>query len=153
MTNVIKTSELEDSMEFVEKISYEKLLIMHGDFRPKHDYLTDYIHKLETKSIWFEMDDSFKEFLTGLLDPENEVSGLRVYLCNYMSGTIPPDVPDAEKDNYFNKLTVGMVGTKHAGGDYHPDHPDATGNKKFLAIDPYNHGKICPPDYCPGGGA
>lgn len=125
-------------------IPYVRLLQMQLDFAEKQDLLSRQIGKDETRSIWFEKDDSLRAFLQGLLDDET-VDGIRVYICNYSAITIPPG---ASPDHYKNKLTVGMVGTMKVGKAHH-DHPEAGTSKQFLAIDPYNHGKICPPDTCP----
>jgi hypothetical protein len=126
------------------QIPYVRLLVMNRDYQFKQDLLTRAIGKPETQSIWFAKDEKLVEFLQGLLNDES-VSGIRVYLCNYSPDTIPPGTTVL---NYSNKLTVGMVGTKQ-NGEAHPDHPEAGTTKQFLAIDPYNHGKICPPDTCP----
>lgn len=129
-------------------IPYVRLLVMNRDYQFKQDLLSRHTGKDETQSVWFAKDEKLIEFLQGLLNDQS-VSGIRVYLCNYAPDTIPPGTTARD---YSNKLTVGLVGTKQAGTPEHPthpDHPEAGTTKQFLAIDPYNHGKICPPDTCP----
>lgn len=134
-----------------DPIPYADLIKMHGNYGPKQDYLSTYIGQAETQCIWFELNDSFKKFLGDLLNPANQVSGLRIYLCQYDQDTLPKNLPEAKKPFYLNKLTVGLVATKAGASgkpDDHPDHPEAVEKNRFM-VDPYNQGKICPPDVCP----
>jgi hypothetical protein len=126
-------------------IPYKELLELHSNYQPTHDYLSKKKMKEETQSIWFELDDNFRQFLTELLNSSREVSGLRVYLGEYKVGNTPPGTTD---EDYGSKLTIGMIATKEVGGK-HIDHPDEVEEKTNLAFAAYNHGKICPPDICP----
>jgi hypothetical protein len=134
-----------------DPIPYADLIKMHGNYQDKQDLLSTHIGQAETQCIWFELNQSFKNFLADLLNPANQVSGLRVYLCQYDKDTLPKNLPEEKKRFYLNKLTVGFVATQAGpSGDPndHPDHPDAVNKNQFM-IDPYNQGKICPPDVCP----
>lgn len=108
----------------------------------------------ETSSIWFELGPQgdttkLRSFLQDLLtDPV--ISGLRIYIGEYDSTTFPPGDNETKNDKkkYKNKLTVGLVATKRVG-NYERDIPEVDKSKSNLAVAPYNHGKICPPDRCP----
>jgi hypothetical protein len=127
------------------EIPYEVLLRLHNNYQPTQDYLSIWKGITDTQSIWFEMNDDLKKFLEELLKPSREVSGLRVYLCEYRQDSVPPGSNPA---SYVRKLTVCMIGTKLVGST-HVDHPDEVKEKTNLALDGYNHGKICPPERCP----
>jgi hypothetical protein len=129
-------------------IPYKDLMELHNNYQPTQDYLSAWKSKPDTQSIWFAMDSDFRKFLEELLKMERGVSGVRVYLGEYKEGTTPQD-PDIDPKNYVRKLTVGFVATKQIGPKTHIDHPDEVANKTNLAFAAYNHGKICPPDYCP----
>src|SRR5690606_37240321 len=104
----------------------------------------------ETKSIWYEKNADFDEFLQDFLSSSS--TGLRVYLCEYDDVTLPPDVRNdsTRKEKYLTKLTIGFVAIKlNDDGTRHVNDEDET---KILVFDPYNHGKICPPDICPTEG-
>lgn len=129
--------------DFTGTIPYEILRRLNYNYGNTQDHLSTLIGKAETQNIWFEMNADLKNFLTELLKPGREVSGLRIYIGEYDNDTIPSGKPPA---NYLNKLTVGFIATKLVGGK-HIDHPDETNAKTNLALDAYNHGELCP-DIC-----
>lgn len=131
--------------DFTGIIPYDMLINLNRNYQQTQDHLSTRKGQAETQSIWFEMDNEFKTFLAELLNPLRQVSGLRVYIGEYDKATTPSGVNPIF---YINKLTVGFVATKF-NGQKHIDHPDETTKKTNLAIDAYNHGKICPPDICP----
>lgn len=130
-----------ETKDFTGTIPYEVLRILNYNYGSTQDYLSTYKQKAETQSIWFNMDNDFRNFLAELLNPVRQVSGLRVYIGEYDKSTIPPGKPEID---YLKKITVGFIATKFENGK-HIDHPDETTKKSNLAIDAYNHGELCPP--------
>lgn len=129
------------------KIPYQDLQRMHNHYlNNKRKVLSPPDGEPETKSIWFENHDEFKTLLRDILDPNNEVSGIRVYICQHDQESIEL-IDSPNKSQYLNKLTVGFVPTKAISDAQHVDHPEAVNNTYGLAA--YDQGKICPPDICP----
>lgn len=127
-------------------VPYQKLMQMHNHYNAnKGHHLSKYYKKQETRSIWFESSADLLAFFSDFSNAANQISGLRVYLCQYDADTIPPG---ANPTDYLNKLTIGLVPTKYnPDNGKHEDHPDAVAHG--FVVEPYDQGKICPPDICP----
>lgn len=127
-----------------QNIPYKLLMELHRNYLPTHAELSKWKNKPESKSIFWELTDELRRYLAEILKEENEVSGLRFYLCEYKNGHTPPGTSD---EDYGRKLTIGMVTTKKVGDK----HVDQTGEeeKVMFAQGGHNHGKICPPEICP----
>lgn len=127
-------------------ITYKELMQLHDNYQPTQKQLTLWKGKEETQSIWLELTPDLTSFLQEILDPNNEISGIRLYMGQYDTDTIPPEWPSAD---YDKKLTVGLVPTIQVGENVHNDITGEDPMQPALAVTAYNHGKICPPDICP----
>jgi hypothetical protein len=141
-------------------IPYDLLLLLHQIFLArKHQILSEDLPStahmpVDTKSILFKIDrtnpqDPVLNFLREIIN-DNEVDGLRIYLCAYphaqmmypISSGTTINIP--HKIEYVSKTTLCLVGTAKIDNTDHQDIYD----KVFFAPPPLNHGTLCPPDDC-----
>lgn len=135
---------MQNEQALTSNIPYRTLIDLNRNYIDgKHKVLSAQMTKDETKSIWFELDDTLKSFLTETLtDPK--VTGIRMYILQYpktqteMDGsTVPVNMIDV------NQLTVGIVTTEKVGSSQR-DYPTSSSNTKLLFAPPVNHGSLCP---------
>lgn len=131
-------------------IPYRVVLDLHNLYlQKKHPVLsTDLKTKEETKSIWFKLDATMRDFLNEVLN-DKDVSGIRVYLMAYPEKQIEIEdgtlIPVDPKD--VGQLTIGLVTTKAEGEGEdarNPDYPESSRGFKMLVAPPINHGELCP---------
>jgi hypothetical protein len=117
------------NLNFTGNIPYKTLLDLHNFYLvKKHTILTQAMNKVETKTIWFELNQSFRDFLNELLtDPL--VNGVRIYLCAY-DDEVVNGIP--HRPQFVKQMTVGFVSTKDDHGR-NVDYPNST-NKKNLTV-------------------
>lgn len=127
-------------------IPYALMLDLHDIYlQGKHKLLSnDLQQKEDTKTIWFELNDEMREFLTATLN-DHIVTGIRIYFMAYpnsqaqMHGMRIPSDP-----NDVSQLTIGLVTTSTDSEGKHPDYPETTSKIKMVIAPPINHGELCP---------
>lgn len=124
-------------------ISYKALQDLHQLYlKGKHRILSEPMGKEDTKSIWFELNDSLRQFLKDVLEKDG-ISGIRMYfLQNPNTQTeidgelLPVDKLDVDQ------LSIGLVATKQLQG-LSGDSSTTSGTDDF-EVPPLNHGTLCP---------
>ncbi len=110
------------------KINYTDLMDLHKNYEDnKWPILSQAIGKNDTKSVWLEMNQEFRDSLKDILS-DTKVNGIRFYLTAY-PGSVPGD-PGLE-----SRLSIGYVATIDGGGK---PVDDPAGHS------PMNHGHLDP---------
>ena len=128
-------------------IPYAILQKLHNNYLShKHKILSnDLGSKLDTKSVWFELNADLRNFLTDTLN-DGKVSGIRIYFMEYPAmQTVMDDYTIPLKPIDVGQLTVGLVTTADDGTGKHNDYYTQVNTGKFLMFTPpLNHGDLCP---------
>jgi hypothetical protein len=138
------------------KASIAKEVAEYRTVIKKQSVLSQIIGKEETKSIWFsfnQIQEMWEELIYQTVGNKKDVSGVRVYLTSYLSGS-----------TFAKQMGIVFVLTENVGSAATPKHKDffieeqsdyrsrpeplvSAAELTMLGLD---HGTPCPPD-CSGG--
>ena len=127
-------------------ISYKALLELHENFvNGKNRILSDQIKKDDTRTIWFELNDTMKQFLTDVLNKDG-ITGIKMYFLQN-----PAEQKDIDGDGKLtpanemdvNQLSVALVATKKSDSLTRSGSASSFGEEDF-EVPPVNHGTLCP---------
>ena len=127
-------------------ISYKALLELHELYlNGKNKILSGQIGKEDTRTIWFELNEPMKQFLTDVLNKDG-ITGIKMYFLQNPDKQIDIDgdgklTPANELD--INQLSVGLVATKKTDSLSRGDSASSFGEEDF-EVPPINHGTLCP---------
>ncbi len=126
-------------------IHYKTLIDLHNNYlNEKHKLLPGNTPEGDTKSIWFELNDSMRKFLHEVLEDTN-VDGIRAYIIQYPSQQREMDgelIPKKVED--ISQLSIGFVTTTSKDGR-RVDYYESKNEEKVLVLaPPMNHGELCP---------
>ena len=112
----------------------------------KHRILSEPLKtKEDTKTIWFELNEPMRQFLTDVLS-KADITGIKMYFLQNPETQKDIDgdgklIPANELD--VNQLSVGLVATKKTDSQNRALSASGFGEEDF-EVPPINHGTLCP---------